>query len=34
MPSRVHQQGGALEQRRQFPSVDFVDLPLNDDAAR
>jgi TRAP transporter TAXI family solute receptor len=32
--SRVHQPGGLLERRRQFPSVDFVDLPLNQDAAR
>ena len=32
--SQVHQHGGLLERRRQFPSVDFVDLPLNQDAAR
>ena len=32
--TRVHQPGGVLEQRRQFPSVDFVDLPLNEDARR
>ena len=32
--TRVHQAGGVLEQRRQFPSVDLVDLPMNDDAAR
>ncbi|CEF48790.1 unnamed protein product [uncultured bacterium] len=32
--TRVHAPGGVLEQRRQFPSVDFVDLPLNEDAAR
>jgi hypothetical protein len=32
--SRVHQAGGVLEHKRQFPSVDFVDLPLNDDARR
>jgi TRAP transporter TAXI family solute receptor len=32
--TRVHEPGGVLEQRRQFPSVDFVDLPLNEDAAR
>jgi TRAP transporter TAXI family solute receptor len=32
--TRVHQMGGVLEQRRQFPSVDFVDLPLNEDAQR
>jgi TRAP transporter TAXI family solute receptor len=31
---RVHQPGGVLEHKRQFPSVDFVDLPLNDDARR
>ena len=32
--ARVHQAGGVLEQNRQFPSVDFVDLPLNEDAWR
>jgi TRAP transporter TAXI family solute receptor len=32
--TEVHQSGGLLEQRRQFPSVDWVDLPLNDDAKR
>lgn len=32
--TRVHESGGVLERRRQFPSVDFVDLPLNADAAR
>src|SRR5205823_14936280 len=32
--TRVHQTGGVLEQNRQFPSVDFVDLPLNEDAQR
>ena len=32
--TRVHQPGGVLEQRRQFPSVDYVDLPLNNDAGR
>ena len=32
--TRVHESGGVLEQRRQFPSVDFVDLPLNQDAGR
>jgi uncharacterized protein len=32
--ARVHEQGGVLEQKRQFPSIDFVDLPLNDDARR
>jgi TRAP transporter TAXI family solute receptor len=32
--TKVHQPGGVLERNRQFPSVDFVDLPLNEDAAR
>lgn len=32
--SQIHRHGGLLERRRQFPSVDFVDLPLNQDAAR
>jgi hypothetical protein len=32
--SQVHQHGGLLERKRQFPTVDFVDLPLNQDAAR
>jgi TRAP transporter TAXI family solute receptor len=32
--TRVHRPGGVLEQPRQFPSVDFTDLPMNDDAAR
>lgn len=32
--TRVHQAGGVLEKRRQFPSIDFVDLPLNEDARR
>ena len=32
--SKVHEAGGLLEQKRQFPSIDFVDLPLNDDARR
>jgi TRAP transporter TAXI family solute receptor len=32
--TRVHQTGGVLEQKRQFPSVDFVDLPLNENARR
>jgi hypothetical protein len=32
--SKVHEAGGLLEQKRQFPSVDFVDLALNDDARR
>lgn len=32
--SKVHEAGCLLEQKRQFPSVDFVDLALNDDARR
>jgi TRAP transporter TAXI family solute receptor len=32
--TKVHQPGGVLEGKRQFPSVDFVDLPVNEDAAR
>ncbi len=32
--TQVHRYGGVLEQRRQFPSVDFVDLSLNEDARR
>jgi TRAP transporter TAXI family solute receptor len=32
--TRVHQIGGVLEHKRQFPSIDFVDLPLNEDARR
>lgn len=32
--TKVHEGGGLLEQKRQFPSVDFVDLPLNEDARR
>ena len=32
--SRAHQAGGVLEHKRQFPSIDFVDLPLNEDARR
>jgi TRAP transporter TAXI family solute receptor len=32
--TRVHQAGGVLEKKRQFPSIDFVDLPLNEDARR
>ena len=32
--TRVHQAGGVLEHKRQFPSVDFADLPLNEDARR
>jgi TRAP transporter TAXI family solute receptor len=32
--TRVHRAGGLLEKARQFPSADFVDLPLNEDATR
>jgi TRAP transporter TAXI family solute receptor len=32
--TRVHRSGGVLERPRQFPSLDLVDLPLNEDAAR
>jgi hypothetical protein len=32
--TRVHQAGGVLEQKRQFPSTDLVDLPLSEDARR
>jgi TRAP transporter TAXI family solute receptor len=32
--TEVHQQGGIFEKKRQFPSVDFVDLPMNRDARR
>jgi uncharacterized protein len=32
--SKVHEAGGLLERKRQFPSVDFVDLSLNEDARR
>jgi TRAP transporter TAXI family solute receptor len=32
--TRVHEPGGVLEERGQFPSVDFVDLPVADDARR
>jgi TRAP transporter TAXI family solute receptor len=32
--TRVHQAGGLLEKRRQFPSVNLVDLPMNRDASR
>ena len=32
--TEVHRQGGIFEKKRQFPSVDFVDLPMNDDARR
>lgn len=32
--SQIHRSGGLLERNRQFPSAEFVDLPLNQDAAR
>src|SRR5262245_23746557 len=32
--TEVHQEGGVLERKRQFPSVDFVDIPVNQDAQR
>jgi TRAP transporter TAXI family solute receptor len=32
--TRVHRAGGVLEQKRQFPSIDLSDLPLNEDARR
>jgi TRAP-type uncharacterized transport system substrate-binding protein len=32
--TRVHQAGGLLEKRRQFPSANLVDLPMNGDASR
>ena len=32
--TEVHRDGGVLEQKRQFPSIDFLDIPLNDDARR
>jgi len=32
--TEVHQEGGVLERKRQFPSVDFVDIPMNEDAQR
>jgi len=32
--TRVHRPGGVLEQKRQFPSIDLSDLPLNEDARR
>jgi hypothetical protein len=32
--TEVHQPGGVFEKRRQFPSVDFVEIPLNPDAER
>jgi uncharacterized protein len=32
--TRVHQAGGLLEETRQFPSANLVDIPLNEDASR
>jgi TRAP transporter TAXI family solute receptor len=32
--TRVHQAGGVLEAKQQFPAADPVDLPVNPDAAR
>jgi TRAP transporter TAXI family solute receptor len=32
--TRVHESGGVLEGKERFPSAEFVDLPLNEDAAR
>jgi hypothetical protein len=32
--TRVHQAGGLLEERGQFPSGNLVDLPMNEDASR
>jgi TRAP-type uncharacterized transport system substrate-binding protein len=32
--TRVHQAGGLLEETRQFPSANLVDLPMNGDASR
>ena len=32
--TRVHQAGGLLEETRQFPSANLVDLPTNEDAVR
>ena len=32
--TEVHREGGVLERRGQFPSINFVDLPLNNDARR
>jgi hypothetical protein len=32
--TRVHQAGGLLEEMRQFPSGNLVDLPMNEDAGR
>jgi TRAP transporter TAXI family solute receptor len=32
--TKVHRHGGIIEHKRQFPSIDFVDLPLSEDARR
>jgi TRAP transporter TAXI family solute receptor len=32
--TRVHEQGGVFEERRQFPSADLADLPMHPDARR
>ena len=32
--TRVHQAGGLLEEERQFPSANLIDLPMNEDASR
>jgi TRAP transporter TAXI family solute receptor len=32
--TRVHETGGVFEERRQFPSADLADLPMNSDARR
>jgi hypothetical protein len=32
--TRVHEEGGVFEERRQFPSADLADLPMNPDARR
>ena len=32
--TRVHAAGGVLERKRQFPAIDVVDIPLNDNASR
>jgi len=32
--TRVHETGGVFEERRQFPSADLADLPMNPDARR
>ena len=32
--TEVHREGGVLERKGQFPSIDFVNIPLNDDARR